>query len=209
MTTLSPDRIDAARELAGVFSPGQRVCLTTHVNPDGDGLGSEVGLAHLLRAKGCEVTVTNPSPTPERYNFLFHDLPGVDRSDAAVKELRKSDLIVVRHGPPTGPLVQFPALEEALKPVRGFLMTYSAGVDRTRNRAWRPLPTTGAPTAATLPPLAGDVLDYLGQRAQEDEADEARVGQLAVRAAGGDHVGATVAKQPHALAERLAAGGAG
>jgi phosphoesterase RecJ-like protein len=95
MTTLSPDRIDAARELAGVFSPGQRVCLTTHVNPDGDGLGSEVGLAHLLRARGCEVTVTNPSPTPERYNFLFHDLPGVDRSDAAVKELRKSDLIVV------------------------------------------------------------------------------------------------------------------
>jgi bifunctional oligoribonuclease and PAP phosphatase NrnA len=95
MTTLSPHRIDAARELAGVFSPGQRVCLTTHVNPDGDGLGSEVGLAHLLRAKGCEVTVTNPSPTPERYNFLFHDLPGVDRSDAAVKELRKSDLIVV------------------------------------------------------------------------------------------------------------------
>jgi len=95
MTTLSPDRIDAARELAGVFSPGQRVCLTTHVNPDGDGLGSEVGLAHLLRAKGCEVKVTNPSPTPERYNFLFHDLPDVDRSDAAVKELRKSDLIVV------------------------------------------------------------------------------------------------------------------
>jgi len=85
MTTLSPDRIDAARELAGVFSPGQRVCLTTHVNPDGDGLGSEVGLAHLLRAKGCEVKVTNPSPTPERYNFLFHDLPDVDRSDAAVK----------------------------------------------------------------------------------------------------------------------------
>ena len=54
-----------------------------------------MGFAHLLRARGCEVTVTNPSPTPERYHFLFHDLPGVDRSDAAVKELRQSDLIVV------------------------------------------------------------------------------------------------------------------
>ena len=32
--------------------PGQRVCLTTHVNPDGDGLGSEAGLAHLLRDRG-------------------------------------------------------------------------------------------------------------------------------------------------------------
>ena len=94
-TTLATDRLTAARDLARVFTPGQRVCLTTHVNPDGDGLGSETGLAHLLRARGCDVVITNPSPTPERYHFLFHDLPGVDRSDHAIKELRRADLIVV------------------------------------------------------------------------------------------------------------------
>ena len=66
--------------LAAVFVPGQRVCLTTHVNPDGDGLGSEAGLAHLLRAQGIDAVITNPTPTPPRFGFLFGDLPGVDRT---------------------------------------------------------------------------------------------------------------------------------
>jgi phosphoesterase RecJ-like protein len=65
------------------------------VNPDGDGLGSEAGLVHLLRAQGIQAVVTNPSPTPERYHFLFQDLPGVDRTQEAIKELRRADLILV------------------------------------------------------------------------------------------------------------------
>jgi phosphoesterase RecJ-like protein len=69
--------------------------VTTHVNPDGDGLGSEAGLVHLLRARGINAVVTNPSPTPERYGFLFRELPGVDRTTEAVKELRRADLILV------------------------------------------------------------------------------------------------------------------
>jgi len=92
---LSEPKRDAARSFAALFSPGQRVCLTTHVNPDGDGLGSEVGLAYLLRAQGCDVVITNPTPTPKRYEFLFAGLSGVDRTESAVKELRKADRIVV------------------------------------------------------------------------------------------------------------------
>jgi phosphoesterase RecJ-like protein len=95
MTDLPEDRLTAARAFAKTFQPGQRLCITTHVNPDGDGLGSEVGLIHLLKAQGINAVVTNPSPTPERYRFLFRDLPGVDRSQEAVKELRKADQILV------------------------------------------------------------------------------------------------------------------
>ena len=95
MTDLPPDRLAAARAFARTFQPGQRLCITTHVNPDGDGLGSEVGLIHLLKAQGIDAVVTNPSPTPERYRFLFRDLPGVDRTQEAVKELRKADQILV------------------------------------------------------------------------------------------------------------------
>ena len=62
--TLAPDRVAAARALAAVLVPGQRVCLTTHVNPDGDGLGSEAGLAHLLRAQGIDAIITNPVCIP-------------------------------------------------------------------------------------------------------------------------------------------------
>ena len=93
--SLSPDRAQAAKEFAAAFVPGQRVCLTTHVNPDGDGLGSEAGLAHLLKARNIDVVVTNPTPTPPRFGFLFDDLPGVDRTAEAIKELRRADLIVV------------------------------------------------------------------------------------------------------------------
>jgi phosphoesterase RecJ-like protein len=93
--TLSPDRVAAARSLAAALVPGQRVCLTTHVNADGDGLGSEAGLAHLLRGRGIEAVVTNPTPTPSRFAFLFDDLPGVDRSAEAVRELRRAHAIVV------------------------------------------------------------------------------------------------------------------
>jgi phosphoesterase RecJ-like protein len=93
--TLAPDRAAAARSLATALVPGQRVCLTTHVNPDGDGLGSEAGLAHLLRDRGIEAVITNPTPTPPRFEFLFEDLPGVDRTGEAIRELRRADTIVV------------------------------------------------------------------------------------------------------------------
>lgn len=93
--TLSTEKLHAAEELARLLVPGRRVCLTTHVNPDGDGLGSEVGLAHLLRGLGVEAVVANPTTTPERFAFLFADLPGVDRSAEAVKTLRTADIIVV------------------------------------------------------------------------------------------------------------------
>src|SRR3954465_4519804 len=93
--TLSPERAQVAHAFADALRPGQRVCITTHVNPDGDGLGSEVALVHLLRGQGINPIITNPSPTPPRFSFLFDDLHGVDHSADAVKELRRADLIVV------------------------------------------------------------------------------------------------------------------
>jgi phosphoesterase RecJ-like protein len=93
--TLSAEKMAAARALAELLVPGRRVCLTTHVNPDGDGLGSEVGLVHLLRGQGVDAVVANPTPTPARFDFLFRDLPKVDRSAEAVKALRGADVIVV------------------------------------------------------------------------------------------------------------------
>ena len=47
-----------------------RFVLTTHVNPDGDGIGSELALYHYLMALGKEARILNPSPLPERYRFL-------------------------------------------------------------------------------------------------------------------------------------------
>src|SRR5690349_24340664 len=93
--SLSPEKAALAKSFAEALHPGQRVCLTTHVNADGDGLGSEVGMVHLLRARGVDAVVTNPTPTPPRFSFLFQDLAGIDRTDEAVREIRRADLIIV------------------------------------------------------------------------------------------------------------------
>src|SRR5690349_20410864 len=92
---LPPEKVAATKAFAAALKPGMRVCLTTHVNPDGDGLGSEAGLAHLLRARGLDIVVTNPTPTPPRFKFLFDELPNVDRTQEAVKEIRRADLVIV------------------------------------------------------------------------------------------------------------------
>lgn len=92
---LSPERAAAAAAFAQALEGRARICLTTHVNPDGDGLGSEAALVHLLRARGHDVGVTNPTPTPPRFRFLFEGLPGADRTGEAVREIRRADLILV------------------------------------------------------------------------------------------------------------------
>lgn len=52
---------------------GQRFILTTHVNPDGDGLGSEAALAAFFADLGKDVCIFNSSPVPHNYKFLDPD----------------------------------------------------------------------------------------------------------------------------------------
>jgi len=56
-----------------VISAAKKIFLTTHENPDGDGLGSEVALYHHLVEIGKDVKIINCSPTPEIYDFLNLD----------------------------------------------------------------------------------------------------------------------------------------
>ena len=48
----------------------QRFLLTTHVRPDGDGLGSMLALADVLEARGKAVDMVVASARPPRYDFL-------------------------------------------------------------------------------------------------------------------------------------------
>ena len=59
--------------LADLIATRDRFLVTTHVRPDGDALGSEVGMVGLLRQKGKDVRVVNASRTPPRYDFLDPD----------------------------------------------------------------------------------------------------------------------------------------
>jgi len=56
-----------------VINKAKRIMLTTHENPDGDGLGSESGLYYHLKEIGKDVRIINYSPLPSEYGFLNHD----------------------------------------------------------------------------------------------------------------------------------------
>jgi phosphoesterase RecJ-like protein len=53
----------------------QRFLLTGHENPDGDCLGAQAALYHLLRALGQEVVIVNPDPVGKAYDFLQKHTP--------------------------------------------------------------------------------------------------------------------------------------
>ncbi len=92
---VSPSRRRGAKHLIEALRPRLRVALTTHVNADGDGSGSEVALWYLLQQVGITASIVNPTPFPNRYRFLLEGIEQADRSKEAVKELRRADLIVV------------------------------------------------------------------------------------------------------------------
>jgi phosphoesterase RecJ-like protein len=88
-----PERARAAQEIAALVGRARRVALTTHVNADGDGVGSEVALWHLLAARGTDAVIANPTPIPERFRFL---LPrGADHSERAGRAVAAADVVVV------------------------------------------------------------------------------------------------------------------
>ncbi len=60
----------AFEQAIALFEQSGKFVLTTHVNPDGDGLGSELALAEWLSSQGKSVHIINYSSTPEIYLFL-------------------------------------------------------------------------------------------------------------------------------------------
>jgi bifunctional oligoribonuclease and PAP phosphatase NrnA len=56
--------------LRDVLMSNRRFILSSHVRPDADAIGSELGLAAILRTLGKEVRIVNPSAIPATLSFL-------------------------------------------------------------------------------------------------------------------------------------------
>src|SRR5438093_2575183 len=75
----------------------RRFAITSHVRPDGDSLGSSLGLYWLLRALDKDVEVIMRDPVPHAYQLLpgakeVRETPIVDRSYHAVFVIECSDI---------------------------------------------------------------------------------------------------------------------
>jgi phosphoesterase RecJ-like protein len=91
------ERAAGLRAVAERLLRAESVVLTTHVNADGDGVGSEVAVAAWLHRHGIGATIVNPTRFPPPLRFLVEsdglvaDLP----EPAAEQALRDADLLLV------------------------------------------------------------------------------------------------------------------
>jgi phosphoesterase RecJ-like protein len=94
MLTVPEHRRAAILALSSELRDGMTVALSTHINADGDGCGSEAALARLLAQRGIRSRIVNPTPWPKMFEFLLGD--DVDeRSAAGAAALRDVDALIV------------------------------------------------------------------------------------------------------------------
>ncbi len=95
----------------------QRFTLTSHVKPDCDALGSEVGLAAVLESLDKQVTIVNADPVPPHLRFIDPDRRirqlGVDIS---AQEAADTDAFIVAD---TSAWIQLGAMGNVLRDTRG------------------------------------------------------------------------------------------
>ena len=102
--------------LSDLIQRHERFLVTTHVRPDGDALGSEVGMVGLLRQMGKDVRVVNASRTPPRYDYLDPEGTLFEHygSQTQADDLRDREVVVILD------LSAWSQLGEVAEFVRGF-----------------------------------------------------------------------------------------
>jgi phosphoesterase RecJ-like protein len=93
LLTVPPARRAEIETLAPELVPGRRVALSTHLNADGDGCGSETALARMLASHGLVPRIVNPTPWPEMFDFLAEGVE--DQTPRGSKALKDIDLLIV------------------------------------------------------------------------------------------------------------------
>jgi phosphoesterase RecJ-like protein len=89
-----PERRAGIQRIARELVAGRRVALSTHMNADGDGCGSESALARLLAQRGLVSRIVNPTPWPELFDFLLGG-DAVDQTERGPAALSGIDLLLV------------------------------------------------------------------------------------------------------------------
>jgi phosphoesterase RecJ-like protein len=91
---LEPNDHDLFRKLVDEHG---RFVITTHMNPDGDALGSQIALARFLASRGCTVRLINQDATPGLLAFLERGGFRAELFDPAVngEALEQADLVVL------------------------------------------------------------------------------------------------------------------
>lgn len=77
-------------EIKKILNPQNKIVIITHYNPDGDAIGSSLGLKHYLNAKGVDAEVVVPNDFPKFLKWM-PDAKKITIAD--YKQKKASDLI--------------------------------------------------------------------------------------------------------------------
>jgi exopolyphosphatase len=82
----------ALEQAAQMVADAQTVILTSHIRPDGDSIGSTLGLMHYLREQGKDARVLIDDEIPR----IFRVLPGIEQIERPAEGMRyTADLLIV------------------------------------------------------------------------------------------------------------------
>lgn len=134
-------------EVVSLLEQADDVALTTHVNADGDGAGSEAALAGWLLERGKRVAITNPTPFPDRFRYMLPEGvevldPGMaldtrvgkagllavldtgepGRIGRVAKQLRSDAVLVIDHHPTTPDSIPGPGVRDSTACATGELI---------------------------------------------------------------------------------------
>ena len=79
-------------KIIAAFESARDIVITTHMNPDGDALGSSLGLYHFLKLSGKNVNVITPNSYPD----FLHWLPGDEEVIEFHKKSNKAANLISR-----------------------------------------------------------------------------------------------------------------
>ena len=67
--------------ILSIINEKKRFLITSHLDPDGDSLGSQIALYHALRGMGKEAAIINQGVMPSKYRFMDPD--GIVKFDSS------------------------------------------------------------------------------------------------------------------------------
>jgi len=79
------------KKLITALQKEERFLIATHINPDGDAIGSSLALSEALEATGKKTFVYDRDPVPRYYQFM----PGHRRFSTDIKKALRSDPVLV------------------------------------------------------------------------------------------------------------------
>ena len=83
------------KKIKHIISEKKKIFISTHINPDGDSLGSAFSIYHYLKQLGKDCRIINDSDVPQVYSFLNNNNIFEQVNDDNTAFIKSADLGIV------------------------------------------------------------------------------------------------------------------